>query len=315
MATPETSTPTATARDGTGIFVRHWPAVGDPWASVLIVHGVAEHSGRYERVAAWLTEAGVDVTAYDQRGFGRSGGRRAWIDRWTRNHDDLEERLAAVREASGGRPVFVYGHSLGGLIALGYAVADVVRPQPDGYVLSAPATSSAIPAWKQMMARLLGRIAPGMMFPNGFDGSLLSRDPEVGRRYLADPLNQHSTSTRFGRESLREQGRVRAAMARLTVPALVIHGAADRLVPTSASEPLADLPGVVRRTYPNLCHELHNEPEGREVIDDVVVWMRAQIWTPDDDAGAPVDPAHASEHEMASADPAESRSPVHASAH
>jgi alpha-beta hydrolase superfamily lysophospholipase len=309
MATVETST--ETARDGTGIFVRHWPTLGNRWASVVMVHGVAEHSGRYEHVAAWLTEDGVDVSAYDQRGFGLSGGQRAWIDRWSRNHDDLEERLAAARGASGGRPVFVYGHSLGGLIALGYAVADVVRPQPDGYVLSAPATSSAIPAWKLMMARLLGRIAPGMMFPNGFDGSLLSRDPEVGRRYLADPLNQHSTSARLGLESIREQRRVRAGMARLTVPALVIHGAADRLVPSSASEPLSDLPGVIRRTYPNLRHEIHNEPEGREVIDDVVAWMRSQVWTPADGPGTPGDDIG---DRSASRDASDRRSPVHASA-
>ncbi|HXI80236.1 MAG TPA: lysophospholipase [Verrucomicrobiae bacterium] len=274
MATSTTST--ATTADGTDLLVRHWRATGDPWASVLLVHGIAEHSGRYEHVGAWFGEAGIDLTGYDQRGFGGSGGRRAWIDRWSDNHDDLEERLAAVRAAAAGRPVFVYGHSLGGLIAFGYAVANPPRPQPDGYVLSAPALESEIPAWKQALAQVLGRVVPGMTIPNALDGGLLSRDPDVGRRYLADPLNQHVTTTRFGLEAIREQGRVRAAIARLTVPALVIHGAADRLVSPSASEPLADLPGVTRVTYPNLRHELHNEPEGREVIADVIAWLRGQ---------------------------------------
>ena len=256
------------------MLVRHWAPTGTPWASVLVVHGIAEHSGRYEQVGEWLAASGLDVTAYDQRGFGASGGRRAWIDSWSQNHDDLEERLAAVRAAAAGQPVFIYGHSLGGLIALGYAVADPPRPQPDGYVLSAPATISAIPAWKQALARVLGRVMPGLAIPNDFDGGLLSRDPEVGRRYLADPLNQHKTTTRFGLEALREQARVRGALAGLAIPTLVIHGEADRLVPSMASESLAALPRVTRLTYPDLRHEMHNEPEGPAVIEEVITWLR-----------------------------------------
>jgi len=273
MATSTTTT--AKARDGTELLVRHWTPAREPWADVLVVHGIAEHSGRYEDVGQWLSDAGLDVSAYDQRGFGGSGGRRAWVDRWSQNHDDLEDRLAVVRAASRGRPVFIYGHSLGGLIALGYAVADPPRPQPDGYVLSAPATDSDIPSWKQALAPILGRLAPKLGIPNSFAGGLLSRDPEVGLRYQADPLNQHATSARFGLEAFREQSRVRNGLARLAVPALVIHGGDDRLVPAAASEPLGMLPGVTRRTYPGLRHETHNEPEGRQVIDDAIVWLRA----------------------------------------
>jgi acylglycerol lipase len=265
----------ANARDGTELLVRHWTPAREPWADVLLVHGIAEHSGRYEHVGEWLSDAGLDVSSYDQRGFGGSGGRRAWVDHWAQNHDDLEDRLGAARAASRGRPVFIYGHSLGGLIALGYAVAEPPRPQPDGYVLSAPATSSDIPAWKRALAQVLGRVAPGLAIRNAFAGGLLSRDPEIGRRYEADPLNQHSTTTRFGMEAIREQARVRGALARLSVPTLVIHGEDDRLVPPSASEPLADVPGVTRLTYPGLRHEIHNEPEGRQVIDDVVTWLRS----------------------------------------
>ncbi len=273
--TTSTST-TVTARDGTKLFVRHWAATGEPWASVLVIHGIAEHSGRYEHVGRWLAEAGLDVTGYDQRGFGASGGRRAWIDRWSRNHDDLEERLGEVRDGAAGRPVVIYGHSLGGLIALGYAVAERPRPQPDCYVLNAPALSATIPAWKQAVARVLGSLAPGRSIPNDFDGGLLSRDPEVGRRYLTDPLNQHATTAGFASAAIREQRRVRKALMALSVPTLVTHGSEDRLVPPAATEPLAALPGVSRRTYPDLRHETHNEPEGRQVIEDVVAWLRTR---------------------------------------
>ena len=279
MGTMTTSTTApATARDGTKLLTRRWPAEGAPWASILLVHGIAEHSGRYEHVGRQLAAAGLDVHAYDQRGFGESAGPRAFVDRWSQNHDDLEDRLAAVRAAAADdRPVVLFGHSLGGLIVLGYAVADPPRPLPDALVLSAPALDSTIPGWKRRVARLLGSVAPTLKLRNDFDGGLLSRDPTVGERYLADPLNQHATTTRFGAEALAEQARVRPVVDRLSLPTLVYHGEADRLVPTDASAPLAGIPGVVRKTWPGLRHESHNEPEGPEVIAEIIGWLRSTV--------------------------------------
>ena len=263
------------ARDGTELLVRSWLPVGESWAAVLLVHGLAEHSGRYEHVGRQLAEAGLAVEAYDQRGFGGSGGRRAHVERWSQNHDDLEDRLAAVRASAGGRPVVLFGHSLGGLLALGYILADPPRPLPDLLVLSAPALDSTIPAWKRGLARVLGSVAPTMTLKNDFDGAVLSRDPAVGAAYLVDPLNQHTTTFRFGASAIAEQARVRAALGRLAIPTLVYHGEADRLVPPAASAPLALVPGVVRRTWPQLRHESHNEPDGPAVIADVIAWLRA----------------------------------------
>jgi alpha-beta hydrolase superfamily lysophospholipase len=274
------STEIVAARDGTGLLVRRWPPTGEPWGSVLIVHGLAEHSGRYEHVGRQLAESGLAVEAYDQRGFGGSAGRRAYVDRWSRNHDDLEDRLTAVRASAGGRPVVVFGHSVGGLIALGYALAEPPRPLPDALVLSAPALESTIPAWKQAMARILGSVAPTRELPNELDGSLLSRDPAVGERYVADPSNHHATTFRYGAEAIAEQARVRAALTRLAIPTLVYHGEADRLIPTASSAPLAAVPGVTRRTWPDLRHESHNEPEGPTVIAAVIAWLRSTVGPP-----------------------------------
>src|SRR5438128_2333220 len=109
---PASTTSDSSSRDGVVLRIRHWAAAGDPWADVLLVHGLAEHSGRYEQVGQWLAGAGLQVTGYDLRGFGASGGRPAWVDRWSQHLDDLEDRLAAVRAEAGGRPVAVYGHSL-----------------------------------------------------------------------------------------------------------------------------------------------------------------------------------------------------------
>lgn len=265
------------AADGTELATRHWPVPGGrrPWARLLLVHGLGEHSGRYEHVGARFAEAGIDASAYDQRGFGASGGRRAWVDRWSRFHDDLAERLAATRNAAAGGPVVLYGHSLGGLVALGYALTD--RPKLDALVLSAPALDADIPAWKRVLARILGVAVPMLEVRNALDTSVLSRDPQVGVRYLTDPLDHHLTTTRLGLEFLREQARCRAALRGLRVPTLVIHGEADRLVPTIASAPLGDVPAVTRRTYPTLRHELHNEPEWASVIDDVIGWLRERF--------------------------------------
>jgi alpha-beta hydrolase superfamily lysophospholipase len=265
------------AADGTELATRHWPVPQGrrPWATMLMVHGLGEHSGRYDHVAARLVEAGIHVRAYDQRGFGASGGRRAWVDRWSRFHDDLAEQLAATRTAAAGGPVVLYGHSLGGLVALGYALGD--QPKPDALVLSAPALDADIPGWKRALARVLGVAAPTLAVRNALDMAVLSRDPEIGARYLADPLNHHFTTTRLGMEFIREQARCRGTLGRLKVPTLVIHGAADRLVPTDASAPLGDLPAVTRRTYPDLRHEMHNEPEWESVVDDVVGWLRERV--------------------------------------
>jgi acylglycerol lipase len=244
---------------------------------VLLVHGLAEHSGRYEHVGEWMAAEGLQVTGYDLRGFGASGGRRAWADRWSRHHDDLEERLLAIRAAAPHLPVAIYGHSVGALVALGYAVAEPPRPVPDALVLSAPATDSSLPRWQKATAPILARLAPTLELKNAFDGTSLSRDPSVGERYLADPFNYHRTTTRFGADAFGEQARVRAAAGRLSLTTLVIHGGEDRLVPTASSEHLAELPTVTRRVHDGLRHESHNEPEGEEVISGVVAWLRSVL--------------------------------------
>ena len=270
------------AVDGTDLLVRHWPAdeaeaggawAGPPWGSVLLVHGLGEHSGRYEHVGDQLTGAGLEVAAYDHRGMGGSGGRRGDIERWSQYHDDLEARLADVRAGAKGRPVVLYAHSLGGLIAAGYLVDD--RPKPDLAVLTSPALDSALPGWKKRLAPVLARVGPTVEIANGIDGTTLSRDPSVAARTVDDALCVKVSTARFGALALTEQARVRAAApGGFGVPTLVLHGEADRLVPADASAVLADAPLVERRTYPDLRHELHNEPEGPAILDEIVAWLR-----------------------------------------
>lgn len=264
--------------DGTDLQTRHWaadPAAGPPWATVLIVHGLGEHSGRYEHVGDHLAELGIDTWSYDQRGFGASSGRRAYVDTWSQVHDDLAAMVASVRAAAAGRPVVLYGHSLGGLIAIGYVLTD--RPKPDLLVLSAPALDSTQPRWKRVLAPVLARVAPTLKIPNGLEGDQLSRDPAVGERYFADPSNVFNSTTRFGAAVFREQARVAAGLGRLGLPTFVIQGEADTIVPAWATAVLEGRTSVTRRTYPAIRHELHNEPDGLRIVDDVVAWIRSAV--------------------------------------
>jgi acylglycerol lipase len=273
------------ARDGTALRIRHWPvATGEPWASMLLVHGLAEHSGRYEHVGVQLAAAGIDTFAFDLRGFGGSGGPRASVDRWSQLHDDLEDRLVAVRSIAPARPLVLYGHSLGGLIALGYVLDG--RARPDLLVLSAPAIGATVPAWQRALVGSLRRVAPGMQLSNRLKGEVLSRDPAVAVLYFADPLNQHATTVRFAHAAFAEQRRVALALDRLSIQTLVVHGGADRLVPTVTSEALEGRPGVVRRVYPALRHESHNEPEGPQVVNDIIGWVRERASRMHSPAGA-----------------------------
>ncbi len=264
------------AKDGTSLLVRHWPVPsGEPWASILLVHGLAEHCGRYEHVGAQFAGAGIDAHAFDVRGFGGSGGPRASVDRWSQLHDDLEERLVAVRSIAPGRPLVLYGHSVGALIALGYVLDG--RARPDLLVLSAPAIKANLPLLPRLAVSGLRRVAPGFMLKNPFDADVLSCDPAVGANYVADPLNQHKSTVRFAHAAFGEQARVSAALDRLSIQTLVVHGGDDRLIPTDSSAVFEGLPGVTRRVYPVLRHEVHNEPTGAMVVKDITSWIRERV--------------------------------------
>jgi acylglycerol lipase len=270
---------TARMPDGTLLRTLRWDAIGEPWGTALIVHGLGEHAGRYATVAEPLAAAGLEVHAYDHRGHGGSAGPRAYVDSWGRLHDDLEQRLAALRAAAPGRPIVLYGHSLGGLIAAGYVLAAPPRPRPDLLVLSAPAIDDDLPRWKHAVAAALGSLLPRMPISNGRLGDAVSHDPAVRVAYERDPLNQGSSTARFAKEAGREQVRVRAAVAALDampVPTYVFHGSADTIVPVRASEALGRKANATFHLHAGLRHETHHEYEHEHVMAEVVEWLEAQ---------------------------------------
>jgi acylglycerol lipase len=277
---PRATLGTARTRDGLELRPLRWPAAATSRAHLLLIHGIAEHAGRHAHVASSFAAAGIETHAYDLRGFGGSAGRRAYVARWSDYHDDVEDQLASVREAARGLPVVLYGHSMGGLIALGYVLAEPPRPAPDLLVLSAPAIAAVVPRWKRALADVLGRVMPTVEIPNALPEGGLSRDLRVEVAYRSDPLNVHRTTARLGMELFHEQARVQAALARigaLPMSTYVLHGSDDPIVPLSASSSLEKRENVTRRVYPRLRHEMHNEPEASAVIGDTLAWIQSAV--------------------------------------
>ncbi len=240
---------------------------------MLLVHGLGEHSARYEHVGDVLSDAGYDVLGYDQRGFGESGGRRAFVLEFDEYTDDVAALVAERRVLD--VPLVLIGHSLGGLVVTRYLLSN--QPQPDLAVLSAPALDADIPTWQKRALPFVSRVAPKLHMKSDFDGSVLSRDVDVQAAYNHDPLRVSGATAALGGQVLAAIDYVKAHLDRLSVPTYVLHGADDALVPATASEQVGELALVTRRVWPGLLHECLNEPEWREVLDEILAWLDAEV--------------------------------------
>jgi len=260
---------------GGPVFWQSW-APDDAKASVVLSHGLHEHSGRYAHVAERLNEAGYAVYALDHFGHGRSGGTPANVERFAMLDADLGTLLSRARGEHPGRPVFLLGHSLGGLIALDYLVTKG-ESGLTGLVLSAPAVDPSVgnPVQK-LLAGLLSRLTPNLGVLQ-LDSTAVSRDEAEVRKYVEDPhVYNGKVRARTGAESLLSTRRVIAGLPRLHLPVLVMHGTKDRLVSPAGSKLIAERVGSVDKTltlYDGLFHEIFNEPERDQVLDEVVAWL------------------------------------------
>lgn len=258
--------------DGTELFTRSW-AHPDPIGTVLIIHGVSEHTGRWEHVADFFVGEGFEVHSYDQRAHGESGDGVLDIESFDHFIDDVASAVEEIRVE--GRPLIIYGHSMGGLVAAMHAESD--HEQADFLVLSAPALRASVPAPLKLAANVLGRFLPKFAIESPINKSQLSSDPTVGEAYVADPKVYLKGTTRFGKLFFAAIDRGREEIQKIRIPTLVVHGSDDEIVPPRASAPLAGVSGVERRVFPGLRHELHNEPESEEVLGFVSGWLKARL--------------------------------------
>ena len=289
---PETasSPPTVTAehRDGRferkggggGVFWQAWVPETGVRAVVVVAHGASEHGGRYRYLVERLVPEGIAVYAIDHRGHGRSDGSRALIDRMDRVLADLGTLIALARESHPGCKLFLLGHSMGGCIALSYALEH--QAELDGLILSAPvAALEAAPAPLRAIARMLSVLAPktGLL---DVDAGGISRDPTEVRAYDEDPLvYRGKLPARTLTELADAVGRFPDRVGTLALPLYLFHGTADRIVPIAGSEMIAAGARSQDKTYTRFegyYHELFNEgPADRgPVLDSVAAWVLAR---------------------------------------
>lgn len=262
---------------GVSIHWQRWLPDGSSRATVVIAHGVSEHSDRYAHVAARLTAAGYAVYALDHRGHGDSEGPRALIDRLENAVADIDTMIGIARSEQPGGKLFLLGHSMGGALAVEYAIAQ--QDRIDGLVLSAPATATEAASRVELVAgRVLSVIAPKAgVFKVDAEG--VSRDPQVVKDYVDDPRVFHR---KLPARTVAELGGAIETMPErvpaITLPLLVMVGTGDEIVPPAGSRMVHERAGSEDKRlieYEGLYHEILNEPEQDRVMDDLVGWLDA----------------------------------------
>jgi alpha-beta hydrolase superfamily lysophospholipase len=273
---------TVSTRDGIDLVSYRWPADGQPRATIALIHGLAEHAGRYQALAASLNQAGIEVVALDLRGHGRSPGERAWIEHIDHYLLDVDALIGLAEHAA--IPLFMMGHSLGGTLAALHALEHPKRKERAlaGLILSSPALAPGrdVPRWMIAASRLISRAWP--RFPAmKIDAALLARDAAVVAANREDVLVYHgSVPARTGAQILEAMARIKCLRATLTIPVLVFHGTADKLTEPEGSRDFAAHVGSADRTltlYKGSYHETLNDLDREQVIAALIEWINARI--------------------------------------
>ncbi|MEM9548026.1 MAG: lysophospholipase [Bacteroidota bacterium] len=264
--------------NGNSFLLRTWQ-VENPKANILVVHGYAEHSGRYADTAGVLNRQGYSVYAFDRRGEGESGGRRAIVNTFSEQVEDLKVVIGKIEK--GEKNLFLYGHSLGGLISTKYVI-DYQAEGIDGLILSGPLLmpDEDMSPFLQKIAGLVGRLLPFMPVVK-VDTSLVTQVEHERKAYDEDPLVFHgSTKARTAFEFLRTMKSVKKHFSEINIPFLVMHGAADKLSNPKGSQLLYDTAGSKDKTIhimEGMYHEIMREPDKENFFEMMTNWIAARL--------------------------------------
>ncbi len=262
------------------VFYQAWLPEGEVKAVLPIIHGLGEHSGRYMNVVNHFVPLGYVVYGLDHIGHGKSGGPREFVEDFDDFSNTFAQYMAMLKQWQPGKPIFLLSHSIGGLIAAYYLLDHQAEFQ--GAVFSAPVVkvASHVSQMTVFMARALSLLAPSAgVLP--VEPETISRDPEVVKAYIADPLVFHGkTTARLASEMLRALNRVSSETNKITLPFLAMQGGADHLVDPDGAQILYEKAGSKDKTlkiYEGLYHEIFNEPEHERVLTDVEEWLASRV--------------------------------------
>lgn len=259
----------------TELFYQCWQPAGEAVASLAIVHGFGEHSGRYMNVVNHLVPRGYAVYGFDLRGHGRSPGQRGHITAWADYRQDVAAFLRMVAQSGVASTLFLMGHSMGGLIVLDYALRS-----PDGLrgvIASGPPLGEiGVSPLMVTLSQVLARVWPAFSMDTRLDATAISRIPDVVQAYRKDPLVHSMGSARLGTEMSATRAWVNAHVRELRLPLLLIQGSADRLVDPRAGRHFFDfVPNAdkERLVYEGACHEVHNDSCAAQMLADLERWL------------------------------------------
>lgn len=263
------------------LYYQGWLPEGEPRAVLVLVHGLAEHSGRYTNVVSHFVPRGYAVYGLDHQGHGKSPGLRCYANSFSDYPDDLEDFIEVVRQRHRGKPIFLLGHSVGATIAAAYLCR---HPRGDvkGFISSAISLKPGkdISPLHIALARLLSKILPRMPV-SALSSASISSDLEVVKAYDEDPLvYRGKIRARTGAELLAMMQRLQGELKLIIVPMLALHGDADRLIDPDSSRLLYEEVGSEDKTlklYPGFCHEVLNEPGRQPVLKDIQDWLEARL--------------------------------------
>jgi len=249
-------------------------------AVVLLVHGLGEHSRRYERtVVPFLANNSIAVVSYDQFGHGNSGGKRGWHPGYSHLLDAVDQMISKAADLFPEQPLFIYGHSMGGNIAINYCLQR--KNAVTGLIATSPFLRLAFepPKWKMTLGRILDKIMPSMTMPSDLDVNAISRDIEEVNAYQSDPLVHDRVSTGYSLELMKQGEWAISHAAEMEIPMLLMHGTDDRLTSYLASEEFENKArdNVKIVLYKGAYHELHHEPEREKMLVKIRSWIESQI--------------------------------------
>jgi alpha-beta hydrolase superfamily lysophospholipase len=262
------------------IYFQNWLPEGEPKAVLLIVHGLAEHSGRYMNIVNHFAPLGYAVYGMDHLGHGKSDGTRVYVKRFEDYTNTLKIYFDRIRRWQPGKPIFLVGHSMGGLISAMFLLDH--QAELRGAVLSGVAVkvSDNITPAIVFVGKMLSALMPGLGLI-GLDAEGVCRDPAVVQAYVSDPLVfKGKTTARLAAEMLKAMQDVSAAATKITLPILIVQGSADKLVDPAGAQMLYDAVSSADkeiRIYDGFYHEVFNEPEHDKVLRDVEIWLESHL--------------------------------------